>query len=133
MPLAPVLRGQLIRANKDAVLLGDHGCQERIHSLLLMTLSPYFDTILERCQSKQIRLDGADSEVLKMICEYAYEGKISGLSQRNVEKVFRVADMYNIISIINECQLFLTKTSDDSLLEPNANAMQLDTPITNES
>lgn len=47
---------------------------------------------------------GADSEVLRLIKEYAYEGKITGLSKENVDKVQRVADMYNIVAILRECE-----------------------------
>lgn len=123
MPLAPVLRGQLIRAETDAILKGDEQCEEAIHSLLLMTLSPYFDTILERCNSKVIRIEGADKEVLKIIKEYAYEGKITAITSENVDKVYKVADMYNIISLINECQLFIT---NNNLTELEAGGAQID-------
>lgn len=67
-----------------------------------MTLSPYFQVALNH--SKTIRLDCADSEVLKLIKQYAYEGKITGLSKENVDKVQRVADMYNIVAIVRECE-----------------------------
>ena len=111
MPLAPALRGQLIRAEPDVYLLGDHGELEAIHSILLMTLSPYFHTVLDCCEGKPIRIHGADSEVLEFIKEYAYEGKITGLSRENIEKVQRVSDMYNIMGILNECQLFIKNTN----------------------
>lgn len=111
MPLAPALRGQLIRAEQDVYLLGDHGELEGIHSILLMTLSPYFHTVLDCCEPKQVRIHGADTEVLKLIKEYAYEGKITGLSNGNIEKIHRVADMYNIMGILNECQLFMRNTN----------------------
>ena len=111
MPLAPALRGQLIRAKADVRLIGDHGDFEEIHSILLMTLSPYFETILNDNERKSIYLVGADSEILKLIKEYAYEGKITGLSKENIDKVHKVADMYNIIGILNECQLFIRNTS----------------------
>lgn len=106
MPLAPALRGQLIRAQTDVRLIGDHGAVEEIHSILLMTLSPYFQVALNNNELKLIRLYEADSEVLKLIKEYAYEGKITGLSKENIDKVYKVADMYNIMGILNECQIF---------------------------
>lgn len=106
MPIAPALRGQTIRAQPDVRLVGDHDVYEEVHSILLMTLSPYFAIVLNNKEPKAIRLLGADSVVLKIIKEYAYEGKITGLSEDNIDKVHRVADMYNIIGIINECQLF---------------------------
>lgn len=107
MPLAPALRGQLIRAQADVRLIGDHNDVEDVHSILLMTLSPYFQIVLNNNEPKLIRLVGADKEVLKLIKEYAYEGKITGLSKENIDKVQKVADMYNIMGILNECQLFL--------------------------
>lgn len=107
MPLAPALRGQLIRAQADVRLIGDHGDVEDIHSILLMTLSPYFQIVLNNNEPKLIRLEGADKEVLKLIKEYAYVGEITGLSIENIDKVQRVADMYNIMGILNECHLFL--------------------------
>lgn len=107
MPLAPALRGQLIRAKQDVLLVGDSGKTEAIHSILLMTLSPYFHTALDCCdQQRQIRLLGADEEVLSLIKEYAYEGKLTGLNGKNIDKLYKVADMYNIMGILNECQLF---------------------------
>ena len=111
MPLAPALRGQLIRAKADVKLVGDHGDTEEIHSILLMTLSPYFQIVLNDKEPKCVRIVGADSEILKLIKEYAYEGKITGLSEENIEKVLKVADMYNIIGILNECNLFIKNTS----------------------
>lgn len=104
MPLAPALRGQLIRAKADVHLVGDQGSMEEIHSILLMTLSPYFQIVLDNSDSKSVRMCGADSEVLRLIKEYAYEGKITGLSKENVDKVHRVADMYNIVAILRECE-----------------------------
>lgn len=106
MPLAPALRGQLIRAKADVRLIGDNGEYEDIHSILLMTLSPYFQIVLDNCDNNvpiSIRIVGADNEVLKLIKEYAYEGKITGLCNENVDKVLEVADMYNIMGILNEC------------------------------
>lgn len=111
MPLAPALRGQLIRAEYDVYLVGDNGESQAVHSVLLMTLSPYFHIVLDCCDRKQIRIQGADSEVLKFIKEYAYEGKITDLSKDNIDKIHRVADMYNIVGILNECQLFIRNTS----------------------
>lgn len=155
MPLAPALRGQnLIRAESDVLLIGDNDEIEDIHSILLMTLSPYFQTVLESdstlyinkpnntktasqdvrnnldnahskgtsgnnynrnmnsaSKAKAVRILGADSQMLKLIKEYAYEGKITGLSEDNIEKVHKVADMYNIMGILNECQLFIRNTN----------------------
>lgn len=111
MPLAPALRGQSIRAQADVRLLGDHGHSEEIHSILLMALSPYFQIVLcNKEPNSPVRLHGADDETLKLIREYAYEGKITGLNSENIAKVQRVADMYNIIGILNECDVFQTKT-----------------------
>lgn len=112
MPLAPALKGQLIRTPADVLLIGDLGDTETIHSVLLMTLSPYFQIVLCDNESKRVRIDGADSEILKLIKEYAYEGKIS-LSNGNVNRIYKVADMYNIIGIINECELFMRNANLD--------------------
>lgn len=110
MPLAPALRGQLIRAPTDVKLVGDYGHTEGIHSILLMTLSPYFQTVLsDKGPNSVVRLHGADDETLKLIKEYAYEGKITGLNIENLAKVQRVADMYNIIGILHECDTFQRK------------------------
>lgn len=110
MPLAPALRGKSIRAQADVRLVGDHGDIEEVHSILLMTLSPYFQIVLsDKDQNSLVRIVGADSETLKLIKEYAYEGKITGLNSENIEKVHKVADMYNIIGILNECELFYKK------------------------
>lgn len=111
MPQAPALRGQTIRAQADVRLVGDHGVFEEVHSVLLMTLSPYFQIVLDDNEPKSIQLLGADSVVLKIVKEYAYEGKITGLSKENIDRVLKVADMYNMIGIINECQLFIKNTS----------------------
>lgn len=114
MPIAPALRGQLIRAQTDVRLIGDHGACVEIHSILLMTLSPYFQVALNNNEPKSIRIHGADSEVLRLIREYAYEGKITGLSKDNIERVHRVADMYNIMGILNECQVFNDLQNNDN-------------------
>lgn len=116
MPLAPALRGQLIRAQTDVRLLGDNDHIEDIHSILLMALSPYFQIVLcNKDPDCPVRLHGADQETLKLIKEYAYEGKITGLNSENIERVQRVADMYNIIGILNECDVFYRKTQHSSV------------------
>lgn len=107
MPLAPALRGQSIRAKADARLVGDNDDYEDVHSVLLMTLSPYFQLVFTNDRHNFIRIHGADREVLKMLKEYAYDGKITGLSKENIKKVMAVADMYNIMGILNECELFV--------------------------
>lgn len=109
MPRAPALRGKTIRAEADVRLIGDDDESEPMHSILLMTLSPYFQIILnDTDKPKLVRIVGANAEILKMIRDYAYSGGISGLSKDNVESLYRVADMYNIIGLINECKLFMT-------------------------
>lgn len=111
MTIAPALVGQLIREPADVKLVGDDGkCQMDIHSILLMTLSPYFQIMLNDNQ-KTIHIRGADIDVLNIIREYAYDGKITGLSNQNLDKVNMVADMYNIVGIINECQIFMKSTN----------------------
>lgn len=108
MPLAPALRGQLIRAQADVQMVGERGDTERIHSILLMTLSPYFQIVLaDEAEQKTVRIDGADGEVLKLIKDYAYEGKTTGLTVENVHRVIQVADMYNIVGLLHECQLYV--------------------------
>lgn len=111
MPLAPALRGKSIREQADVRLVGDQGNFEDIHSVLLMTLSPYFSIVLNNSKGNVIQLQGADEEVLRIIKEYAYEGKITGLSKENIKKVNEVADMYNIMGIIKECELFMKNTN----------------------
>lgn len=111
MPLAPALRGQAIREKADVRIVGDHDEYEDIHSVLLMTLSPYFSIVLNNSVGNIIQLEGADGEVLRIIKEYAYEGKITGLSIENIKKVNEVADMYNIMGILNECELFMKNTN----------------------
>lgn len=117
MPLAPALRGQMIRTRADVRLVGDRDDDiEEIHSILLMTLSPYFPIVLsDKHPDVPVRIVGADSEILKLIKEYAYEGKITGLTTENIERVHKVADMYNIIGILNECELFLKKQHSNVL------------------
>ena len=112
MPLPPALRGHSIRAKADVRLVGDHGDVEEMHSILLMTLSPYFQIVVcDKDPDKDctIQLLGADGETLRLIKEYAYDGKITGLNSENIDKVHRVADMYNIIGILAECEVFYKK------------------------
>ena len=110
MPLPPALRGQSIRSKADVRLVGDHGETIEIHSILLMTLSPYFQIVLSYKEPEStIRLLGSDSETLELIREYAYDGRITGSNIENIDKVNRVADMYNMIGILNECQVFYKK------------------------
>ena len=110
MPIAPALKGKSIRLRADVQLVGERGIVEDMHSILLMTLSPYFQIVLSnRGLNSQIRIDGADGETLKLIKEYAYEGKITGLGSENVDKLHKVADMYSIIGILNECEIFYRK------------------------
>lgn len=118
MPSAPALKGQSIKIQADVCLIGDHGAVENIHSIPLVTLSPYFEIVLSNHGNelpKSIQIDGADIETLKLIKEYAYEGKITGLSTENIEKVEKVADMYNIMGILNECQIFHKKHQHSSV------------------
>lgn len=113
MPLAPALRDQSIRARADVRLVGDSGYTEEIHSILLMTLSPYFQIVLaDKDTNCLIHLDNADGDILRMIVEYAYKGKITGLNSENVSKVERVADQYNIIGILNECKKVREKSKE---------------------
>lgn len=115
MPLAPALKGQSIRARADVRLVGDNGHTEEIHSILLMTLSPYFQIVLsDKDTNCVVHLDNADSEALKLIVEYAYEGRITGLNSENVAKVERIADQYNMIGILNECKVYQDKLKDNS-------------------
>lgn len=111
MPIAPALRNRSIRAKADVLLVGDQDdVTETMHSILLLTLSPYFQIALsEKGPNAKIQIDGADAETLKLIKEYAYEGKITGLNSENIDKVHMVADMYNIIGILNECDIFYRK------------------------
>jgi hypothetical protein len=116
MPLPPALRGQSIRAKADVRLVGDQGDIVEMHSILLMTLSPYFQIVLgDKEPGCTIQLLGADDETLRLIKEYAYDGKITGLNNENIDKVHRVADMYNIIGILNECQVFYKKHQHSSV------------------
>lgn len=108
MPRAPALRGDMIRAEPDVRLIGDKQETTTMHSILLMTLSPYFQIVLnDTSEPMLVRIVGADNEILMMIHEYAYEGRLTGISVENVKRLYKVADMYNIIGIINECQLYM--------------------------
>lgn len=136
MPTAPALKGHLICAPADIRLIGnDQGSGEDLHSILLMTLSPYFQIVLNdgdfykttnnnngtgigtsnnnnnNNDVKTLYLEGADSETIKIIKDYAYTGKTK-LTVDNVKKVILVADMYNIVGLINECETFLIKNTN---------------------
>lgn len=109
MPLAPALRGQAIQATADVRLVGEHGEVEEMHSILLMVISPYFVRLLENEQTDYIKIDNANRDILKLIKEFAYEGKLTGLSDENVDLAFKVADQYCIMGILEEIESFKKK------------------------
>ncbi|XP_063780422.1 kelch-like protein 40 [Pseudophryne corroboree] len=82
------------------------------HRLVLAACSPYFRSMflsdLEESKKKEIDLDDVDPDVLEKILHYIYTSEID-ITEKNVQDIFAVANMFQIPSIFTVCVSFLQK------------------------
>ena len=80
---------------------------------MILCLSPYFQKLFhyrEKSSDGYYRLDMRDVPdfILVSIINYAYSGQID-ITEDNIEDLIITADKYNIISIMNRCEQFLSQ------------------------
>ncbi|KAM4029677.1 kelch-like protein 40 [Anomaloglossus baeobatrachus] len=82
------------------------------HRLVLAACSPYFRAMflsdLEESKKKEIELEDVDPDVMGKILHYIYTSEIE-ITEKNVQDIFSVANMFQIPSIFTVCVSFLQK------------------------
>ncbi|XP_069816689.1 kelch-like protein 40 [Dendropsophus ebraccatus] len=82
------------------------------HRLVLAACSPYFRAMflsdLEESRKKEIDLEDVDPDVMGKILHYIYTSEIE-ITEKNVQDIFSVANMFQIPSIFTVCVSFLQK------------------------
>ncbi|KAM9307526.1 kelch-like protein 40 [Gastrophryne carolinensis] len=82
------------------------------HRLVLAACSPYFRAMflsdLEESKKKEIDLEDVDPDVMGKILHYIYTSEIE-ITEKNVQDIFSVANMFQIPSIFTVCVSFLQK------------------------
>ncbi|XP_075684896.1 kelch-like protein 40 [Rhinoderma darwinii] len=82
------------------------------HRLVLAACSPYFRAMflsdLEESKNKEIDLEDVDPDVMGKILHYIYTSEIE-ITEKNVQDIFSVANMFQIPSIFTVCVSFLQK------------------------
>ncbi|XP_040208145.1 kelch-like protein 40 [Rana temporaria] len=82
------------------------------HRLVLAACSPYFRAMflsdLEESKKKEIDLEDVDPDVMGKIIHYIYTSEIE-ITEKNVQDIFSVANMFQIPSIFTVCVSFLQK------------------------
>ncbi|XP_073533330.1 kelch-like protein 40 [Phyllobates terribilis] len=82
------------------------------HRLVLAACSPYFRAMflsdLEENKKKEIDLEDVDPDVMGKILHYIYTSEIE-ITEKNVQDIFSVANMFQIPSIFTVCVSFLQK------------------------
>ncbi|XP_019384794.1 PREDICTED: kelch-like protein 40 [Crocodylus porosus] len=82
------------------------------HRLVLAACSPYFRAMflsdMEESKKKEISLENVDPDVLGKILHYIYTSELE-ITEKNVQDIFSVANMFQIPSIFTICVSFLQK------------------------
>ncbi|XP_044150124.1 kelch-like protein 40 [Bufo gargarizans] len=82
------------------------------HRLVLAACSSYFRAMfvsdLEESRKKEIDLEDVDPDVMEKILNYIYTSEIE-ITEKNVQDIFSVANMFQIPSIFTVCVSFLQK------------------------
>ncbi|XP_006025971.1 kelch-like protein 40 [Alligator sinensis] len=82
------------------------------HRLVLAACSPYFRAMflsdMEESKKKEISLENVDPDVLGKILHYIYTSELE-ITEKNVQDIFSVANMFQIPSIFTVCVSFLQK------------------------
>ncbi len=139
MPGPPVLKGpKFINAKTDLIIIGKI-CEYRVHRIVILCISPYFQTFFRYNSSfsegyYRIDLKDIPNYILIEIINYAYNGKID-ISEDNAEDLLTIADKYNIIGIVKMCAIFLWERIDSQnsiktyLLAHYYNCQQLESTV----
>ncbi|KYO47046.1 kelch-like protein 40 [Alligator mississippiensis] len=82
------------------------------HRLVLAACSPYFRAMflsdMEESKKKEISLENVDPDVLGKILHYIYTSELE-ITEKNVQDIFSVANLFQIPSIFTVCVSFLQK------------------------
>uniref|UniRef100_A0A915DLZ9 BTB domain-containing protein n=1 Tax=Ditylenchus dipsaci TaxID=166011 RepID=A0A915DLZ9_9BILA len=93
--------GQLCDVNIDA-----NGCLFKAHRTVLAATIPFFyvmfTTDMSESHSETIKLSQVDAETMETILNFVYTGKIK-FSSRNLEKILRAADYFQLSIISDRC------------------------------
>ncbi|OCT73811.1 hypothetical protein XELAEV_18032775mg [Xenopus laevis] len=106
------LKDMLDHNNFIDCVLKIQGKEFPCHRLVLASCSPYFRAMflsdLEESKKKEIDLEDVDPDVMGKILHYIYTSEIE-ITEKNVQDIFSVANMFQIPSIFTVCVSFLQK------------------------
>ncbi|XP_072010523.1 kelch-like protein 40 [Engystomops pustulosus] len=78
------------------------------HRLVLAACSPYFRAMFLTDENKEIDLEDVDPDVMGKILHYVYTSEIE-ITEKNVQDIFSVANLFQIPSIFTVCVSYLQK------------------------
>lgn len=82
------------------------------HKIVLSVCSPYFHCMfnsnLKESSEREITINEIDGEILELLINYCYAGKIS-ITEDNVERILSTACLFQISSVVAACSNFLGK------------------------
>ncbi|XP_052281875.1 kelch-like protein 10 [Dreissena polymorpha] len=83
----------------------------RVHRPIMSACSPYFRALftneLFKTDRSQVSVPGISAELMKVIIEYAYTGRVE-VDADNVEELLAAADQFHVMGIVKACSDFLT-------------------------
>ena len=96
----------------DVTLVSDDFKQIPAHKLVLSASSEYFKTILQQTKQSQplICLDGVNSEDLKNVLDYVYDGEVK-IHQEDLDRFLSLAQRLKLEGLLEE---LLTKDEDSN-------------------
>jgi len=99
----------------DGIVRTDDGSSFLIHRIVLCGSSEYFRTLftttLHTKPRKDVRINKVSAELMRMILDFMYSGKIY-LCEENVAEVIETADFLGIVSLKNGCCKFIESHID---------------------
>ena len=100
----------------DVTLVSDDFKQIPAHKLVLSTTSEYFRNILQQTKQSQplICLDGVNSEDLKNILDYVYDGEVK-IYQEDLDQFLDVAQRLKIQGLMSN-----SEETDENIIKPQS-------------
>lgn len=82
-----------------------------VHRAVLASCSEFFRALftngLQETEQNDIKIHGVSVMVMEVIIHYAYTKQVN-LGSHNVEEIFAAADRFSILSLLEECIIFLS-------------------------
>ncbi|XP_075693923.1 kelch repeat and BTB domain-containing protein 4 isoform X2 [Rhinoderma darwinii] len=96
----------------DVTILVD-GKEFQLHRLVLSAQSCFFRSMfasnLKEGRNRVIQLQDVSASVFQLLVDYIYHGTVK-LRLEELQETYEVADMYQLISLFQECSRFLVRT-----------------------